>query len=55
LKNKSVFSDEEIKELFEMLRKAASGELTRMQALECANMVAEALRSRGIEPESYWQ
>lgn len=52
-KNVSIFSDEERKQLFEICRKAASGAISKQESKKHADLVAEALRSNGIEPEPY--
>lgn len=49
----SVFSEEEIMEMFSVMKKAAMGLISPEQARTYADTVAEALRSKGITPDPY--
>lgn len=46
----SVFSSDERKEMFEIMKRAATGVISREQAMHYAEMVANSLQDRGIRP-----
>lgn len=51
--NKSVFSDSEVKELFSIIKRCSSGEITRKDALQYAQSVASALEAKGVKPAKW--
>lgn len=51
--HKSVFSNAEIKEMFQVMKDAAMGKISKHDAKKYADSIAAALRAKGINPDFY--
>lgn len=51
--NNSIFTDAEITEIFETLKKVVAGDMSKTDSKAYAVLLSSALKSRGINPQPY--